>query len=440
MRILVTAFYRDSARYFAELANHIEQTRNIDITLEAVSIYPCAQKFFDDNGIKSTYAPAIPRAEPMRTLTLDEDLTKELISFHSKTYRYFGQDRDEDLADVARNYISFLDEFFREGHFDRAIVFGSSRLLPKAVEHIAQKHHVPVLYFEQAPFGRTILNLSGVGSKMALSPPRRHEGSNDASVSIHGGRSEKAHYWKFEKKTVPLRLAQAHTILQSFQPRAIQTILAPDLYTGPFILLLKRALAKWRLRHVLGPGPTSTHECMISLFLQSPIDAQFFEESPIYGDFAQMVEDVIRACPQSHRLIIREHPEHLGCYSKTLYDLIEASPNVTLDNSTPFDELLTKSALVIVNNSTVGFQGLAIGKKVLVLGNAFYSGKGMTYDLSDRAELPELVLHALQDPSNADRARDFVAYMMNDVFFSGHFQDQDLEFDERMISLLVDGE
>ena len=440
MRLLVTAFYRDSARYFVELAKHVEQTRNIDVTLEAVSIYPCAQKFFDDNGIKSTYAPAIPSAEPMRLLTLDEELTKELISFHSKTYRYFGQDRDEDLAAVASNYISFLDKVFREGQFDRTIVFGSSRLLSKAVAHIAQKHHVPVLYFEQAPFGRTILNPGGVGSKMAIPLPHKHEGGNITSVSIHGGRSDKAHYWKFEKKTLALRLTQAHTILQSFQPRVLQTILAPDLYTSPFILLLKRALAKRRLRYTLGPGPTSTPGCVISLFLQTPIDAQFFEESPIYGDFTQMVKDVIWACPQGHKLIIREHPEHLGCYSQILYDLIEASPNATLDNSTPFDELLTKSELVIVNNSTVGFQALAIGKKVLVLGNAFYSGKGITYDLSDRAELPALVMRALRDPSNPDRARDFVAYMMNDVFFSGYFQDRDLEFDERLISLLVEGE
>jgi capsule polysaccharide modification protein KpsS len=380
------------------------------------------------------------RAGCRKPVDLDNDLTKALISFHCKTYQYFGQERDEDLAAIAHGYISFLEELFRKRRFDRAIVFGSSRLLPKAVVHIARKHHVPVFFFEQAPFGRTILNPGGVGSKMVLPPYQKHEGSNSEKIRVHGGRSAKSHYWKSEKKSMALRLAQAHTLLQSFQPKLLQTFLAPDLYTGPFSLLLKRTLAKIRVKHAKKPAVPTSVGRRISLFLQTPVDAQFFEESPVYGDFTQMVEDVISACPQSHRLVVREHPEHLGCYSPKLYDLIDASPNAILDNLTPFDELLKGSELVIVNNSTVGFQALAIGKKVLVLGNAFYSGKGITYDLSDRTEMSTILRRALREPSKPDCAQEFVAYMLNEVFFSGYFQDLDLEFDERLIALVVDGE
>lgn len=439
MKLLVTAFYRDSARYFVSLAKHIKATKNIEITLHAISIYPCAQKYFEDNGIKSIYAPTIAKNIENQELKFNEGIINDLVSFHSKTFKYFGENRDAQLSNLAKSYITFINNYFKNEKFDRVIVFGSSRLIPKTVEYVAKNYKVPVLYFEQAPFGRTIFSTIGVGSNIITSSMENKVHEKKESFNIDSKRSSKIHYWKHEKKTIGIRFNQLKTLLLSFQPKIISNYLPPDLYTGPFHLLLKRIFAKIKLKYFTDKKHLNSRLPIITLFLQSPVDAQFFEESPIYDDFLELVGDVMLACPDEYQLVIREHPEHLGCYDKKLYQLIHENPKVKLDNSVSFEYLLNNSELVVVNNSTVGFQALSLGKKVLVLGNSYYSKKGITYDLIERTRLPELVRFALQDYLNQNQARNFVEMVLNEVFYKGHFQDKDLEFEEKMIAILING-
>ena len=74
--------------------------------------------------------------------------------------------------------------------------------------------------------------------------------------------------------------------------------------------------------------------------------------------------------------------------------------------------LLNLADLVIVRNSTVGLEGLILGKPVICLGRSAYSGKGFTYDVEKREYLQEMIDCALsaREPFPPNR-HEFLVYL-----------------------------
>ena len=61
-------------------------------------------------------------------------------------------------------------------------------------------------------------------------------------------------------------------------------------------------------------------------------------------------------------------------------------------------------------NSKVGFEALMQGKKVVVVGDAFYKNKGVTFDVSNLSDLGKVIRQALESqPPAMEKIKDFLA-------------------------------
>lgn len=113
-------------------------------------------------------------------------------------------------------------------------------------------------------------------------------------------------------------------------------------------------------------------------------------------DQASIVEQVADALPAGHDLVLKEHPMSVGRNSIRLMRRLRTRPNVRLvEPHTSSHELIKRAEAIAVISSTVGIEALLYDKPVLTLGEPFYSGYGVTLDVSSfaeiRAKIPELL-------------------------------------------------
>jgi capsular polysaccharide export protein len=89
-------------------------------------------------------------------------------------------------------------------------------------------------------------------------------------------------------------------------------------------------------------------------------------------------------------LVFKEHPSAAKDYP-AIYRAIEDHPNLHLLNQVATRTLIENAAAVLVVNSTVGLEALLFGKKVMVLGQAFYALEGIARGAGSHDELAALV-------------------------------------------------
>lgn len=127
---------------------------------------------------------------------------------------------------------------------------------------------------------------------------------------------------------------------------------------------------------------------------QVALDTQILAFSPWIPDMRVLFEVVVEARDE----LVRRHPEysdlhlvfkeHPTCPSR-YQDLHDSARqrNVVFANDNSTQQLIEGAEAVLTINSTVGIEGLLFGKKVVVLGQAFYDIEGITRHARSREEL-----------------------------------------------------
>jgi len=131
--------------------------------------------------------------------------------------------------------------------------------------------------------------------------------------------------------------------------------------------------------------------------LHVPFDIQITTRSNLFYNQIAFVEYLARIIPYGYKLYIKEHPASVGGYSFWgIRNLLREHNNVRLIHPIFSSYHLIKNAELIISiNSKVGFEALVQGEKVLVVGDAFYKGKGVTYDVDNLKNLQEKLIQAL---------------------------------------------
>jgi len=106
----------------------------------------------------------------------------------------------------------------------------------------------------------------------------------------------------------------------------------------------------------------------------------------------RMLFDVIEKISQesAYHFVFKEHPSS-GISYEDLYARIKEMPNLHFRNTYSTQELIEKSEAVITINSTVGLESLLFHKKVIVLGDAFYTIDGIAFSAKNQQELIEKI-------------------------------------------------
>lgn len=135
-----------------------------------------------------------------------------------------------------------------------------------------------------------------------------------------------------------------------------------------------------------------------------PMDVSLTVRSPAFVDQYSLIDYIARSIPAGNKLLIKEHPAMIGIldYSR-VKTVLENNENVVLLSPKINNyNVMKKASLIITVNSKSGAEGLLLGKKVITLGDAFYSDSPLTRFCDDFQDLPEIIDSTLSSNLNSD--------------------------------------
>lgn len=162
---------------------------------------------------------------------------------------------------------------------------------------------------------------------------------------------------------------------------------------------------------------------VILLILQLEEDSNIVEFSPHYKKMSDVIADVHAAVQQIPNtfLIIKPHPEGIRHLEEWRL-WIGTDSNAVFSSDISLHSLIEVSDVVVCVNSTVGFEALTQRRQVVVLGNAVYSQKNFTYDITSRSDLELIIRQALKESSvrkfNTQEFFKFLKYIKQHSLFS----------------------
>jgi capsular polysaccharide biosynthesis protein len=110
-----------------------------------------------------------------------------------------------------------------------------------------------------------------------------------------------------------------------------------------------------------------------------------------------LIEHMAASMPYGCELAIKEHPFEVGAFpANVLKSLLRRHSNIRLlDPSTHAHAVFPRCTAVATINSTAGFEGIFFGKPVVTFGHSSFRGLGLTYDVTDMFETPNVFVQAL---------------------------------------------
>lgn len=159
-------------------------------------------------------------------------------------------------------------------------------------------------------------------------------------------------------------------------------------------------------------------------FVYFPLPVQPESQSnawaPFHVNTFSIIENIAKSIPITHLLYVKEHPGQKAKLWRSVdfYEKIIALPNVRLIQPHVNNfEIISKSDLVLLINSSSGLEALFYKKPVIVFGHVFYDVVSMVKKVEKIEELPELIKNALFSFTFSDKELSFLmdAIEKNDV-------------------------
>ncbi len=310
--------------------------------------------------------------------------------------------REELLMRKAARFLAAIEVFLDEHRVRCFIQNEGGEILRRAVFHVARRRGIPNLYLAFAPFPerqRILENETEQWSASFRSLPYEDltVADREWAEGYIASRRGKRFFMKGEAIKPPLpslgSLAGFAAYLRKRRllgdPRPLGSVIVQRLS-----LRLRSNVAK-RFYHSI-PAPDQPY---IFLPLHLSADTQITLRAPQFYNQEFLCEVVARSIPEGYLLVIKEHPWALGETPLSIFRRLSRLGYVRFLH--PLSDALTaaeRAAVVVVVNSTVGFESLMLGRPVVVLGDAFYAGARVTVDVRDLRELPTAIAAALQRP------------------------------------------
>ena len=169
---------------------------------------------------------------------------------------------------------------------------------------------------------------------------------------------------------------------------------------------------------------------------QVDYDTQILVHSPWINDMNKLFDVIEEVANQTDiAFVFKEHPSSKKDYPH-LHKRAEKNSQLFFANGHTTQELIEKSEAVITINSTVGIESLLFDKKVIVLGDAFYTIDGITKWAKDISELTEIVLGLEKWELDKPLIKKFLKYLYYDYMLEGNFVDENKNQMKRIEAIL----
>jgi hypothetical protein len=164
---------------------------------------------------------------------------------------------------------------------------------------------------------------------------------------------------------------------------------------------LRMLITGQRLRRHYRPLPTQP---FVYYPFHVPADVALTLRAPEYFDQCALVDFLSRSIPPTHVLALKEHPALVGATSHgRMVDLLKRYDNVVLLRPTINNhDVLAAADLVVTVNSKSGAEALLHGRRVIVLGDAFYRDADVVRAVDRPALIPSAIRETLASPPPSD--------------------------------------
>ncbi|MBI2577532.1 MAG: hypothetical protein HYV77_01670 [Candidatus Wildermuthbacteria bacterium] len=327
--------------------------------------------------------------ESFSILNLRAEILTELLVFKFK--------KEEEVLALFMRYLKALKKLLEESLQATYFVQGMSGSLNSFAFYHAAKRVGKHVYFSGSPFSGLfhfsfhhwgIFEINGEKIKQGISSEERAWTEDFLSKMK-----------KERKPNLPMSQMQANPYITGDRIktffRLLKTSRAEHL---PLFFLLKNFGKRYLRRYY------------VRKFYQAPIAGEKYIYFPLhFPDDSQLtvrglpfitqefvVEIISRHLPSGYTLYVKEHPASMGYFSVKMLRYLAKLPNVKIVSPllNSYD-LIENARAVCVINSTVGFEALMFPKPVITFGASFYRDKGVTLDVHDLYELPEIMRKAL---------------------------------------------
>lgn len=135
-------------------------------------------------------------------------------------------------------------------------------------------------------------------------------------------------------------------------------------------------------------------------------------KAPSFINEYEIIRAIVFSLPYGTKLYIKDHPSMFALQSVDFYQRLSLLPNTVLIAPSANTKSLIKSSMAVLTlTSTVGFEALLYGKKVLMFGSDSYEHHPNVVKVNDISLLHEILVQELYSPTTVDRSItiDFIA-------------------------------
>ncbi len=153
---------------------------------------------------------------------------------------------------------------------------------------------------------------------------------------------------------------------------------------------------------------------------QVSYDTQIIHHSPWIPDMYALFDLVMRVAKETGRhFVLKEHPSDRVSDYRTLHERTNDKVVFSDENT---QKLIENAEAVMTINSTVGIEGLLLGKPVIVLGEAFFAIDGIAHIISDADALLKLLASAKLPENDLQLVEKFLKYLYCDYLIPDHWK------------------
>ncbi len=334
----------------------------------------------------------------------------------------YGRPDEDKLGQKVYAYLKTVDRIFSENDV-RSVMQELGGYTPNhAVYHAARKNSIPHIFYEPAPFKRRVVFnkdsffsnmpediLAKTSSDQTKREVKKYLGDYLKEQSVLKPFKD-AHRYKDQSISKIFNMDNAGRLLRKLKHKYLEKKREEYNEIG---FVIKDAFKRYFRRKLISSKYETPDysEKYVYFPFHVPYDVQLSSRSRLFYNQEGFVEYLCRSIPHGWKVCVKEHPTCIGGHSySVLRKTLELHKNLTLVHPgvNSFD-LIKNSEIVATVNSKVGFEALMQGKKVLVVGDVFYKGKGVTFDCDNLVSLPEVIRKAADSsPPEMERIMDIL--------------------------------
>jgi capsular polysaccharide export protein len=420
MKIICLGYYDDFARFFLSVKKEFKK-RDKEVDFKYLSIYFSGFLYFlfrmqnvsffsfrvwiDQSFNRLKYIDIADNREFYKGVNLDD-----VIQYHV----FLNGVKKKKLKIQAISYINIIEKELKKFKPNVLILSGDSRMSIEIFSIKAREFNIKIYYFEQGPFGTTILDRSGVNANCSIRSKKIdfNRPINEVKLRVDSffSRNKEERY-----KRNPFYRGSDYFLQAVLSPFGM---LPPDIHMD----ISYKYEANIAGNIITG---RSQFNNIFLLILQVPFDANMVYHSPYFDSHSDIVKCVYFNLPHDSQLLVREHPLYKGKYEKELYEFMYQN-NILLDDDNLKDSI-NKSDVVVVNNSTVGIEAIANMKTVVVLGDCYYDNPQICLKLERKEDLNILLKDAVENKVDVKKVWCYLDVLLNVYLVDGHFRDENLK-------------